>query len=186
YRRRRGAGRTVLRQGLDRGGQRAVAGSTPGGGDRTSGEGLRLGHPVPLQRQLRAGRAVARAEGRQGRAAPYPFRVRPGRSSAAVGLRIRALDGVPREARGGHVPRAVGRGAALVAVFALVCASGCTSSSAPEKEEKPDSAPAAPYRGNSGYDLPDSPFTREGTVVTATCSMGARYAGVDVQAWDAE
>lgn len=78
-----------------------------------------------------------------------------------------------------------GRVAALVAALAVVvCAPGCTSSS--EKREKPESSPAAPYRGNRGYDLPDDPFTREGTVVTATCSMGARYAGVNVEAWDAE
>ncbi|WP_399892092.1 hypothetical protein ACGH7X_32650 [Streptomyces sp. BBFR51] len=44
----------------------------------------------------------------------------------------------------------------------------------------------APYLGNRGYALPDSPFTREDTVVTATCGMGARYAAVTLRAWDAE
>lgn len=48
-------------------------------------------------------------------------------------------------------------------------------------------APEPPPRGmgNDGYSLPDTPFTREGTVVTATCLMGARYASVSVEAWDA-
>ncbi|MFE0186581.1 hypothetical protein [Streptomyces sp. NPDC058989] len=43
-----------------------------------------------------------------------------------------------------------------------------------------------PYLGNRGYALPDSPFTRKGTVITATCNMGARYASISVQAWDPE
>lgn len=75
--------------------------------------------------------------------------------------------------------------AVLVAVLAVLCVQGCGSSQS-EEEEGPEPGPSAPYWGNRGYTLPDSPFTREGTVVTATCSMGARYAGVDVQAWDPE
>jgi hypothetical protein len=79
-----------------------------------------------------------------------------------------------------------GRVSVLVAVLAVLCVQGCSSSQS-AKEEEPEPAPsAAPYRGNRGYALPDSPFTRAGTVVTATCSMGARYAGVNVQAWDPE
>ncbi|MEU8348801.1 hypothetical protein [Streptomyces sp. NPDC048845] len=68
-------------------------------------------------------------------------------------------------------------------MLAVVCVPGC-SSAQPVEEQTPQPRPPAPYWGNRGYTLPDSPFTREGTVVTATCSMGARYAGVNVQAWD--
>ncbi|WP_308401149.1 hypothetical protein [Streptomyces sp. AC512_CC834] len=82
------------------------------------------------------------------------------------------------------LPALRGKAAVLVAVLAVLCVPGCSGPSSEEKE--PDPGPSAPYRGNRGYALPDSPFTREGTVVTATCSMGARYAGVSVQAWDAE
>lgn len=78
-----------------------------------------------------------------------------------------------------------GKAAVLVTVLAVLCVPGCDSSPS-EKEEAPQPRPSAPYRGNRGYTLPDSPFTREGTVVTATCSMGARYVGVEVQAWDPE
>ncbi|GGV60064.1 hypothetical protein [Streptomyces massasporeus] len=78
-----------------------------------------------------------------------------------------------------------GRAAVLVAVLAVLCVQGCGSSQS-KKEAGPAPGPSAPYWGNRGYALPDSPFTREGTVVTATCSMGARYAGVNVQAWDPE
>ncbi|MGW4106186.1 hypothetical protein [Streptomyces sp. NPDC004976] len=78
-----------------------------------------------------------------------------------------------------------GKAAVLVAALAVLCVQGCGSSQS-EEEEGPAPAPSAPYWGNRGYALPDSPFTREGAVVTATCSMGARYAGVNVQAWDPE
>ncbi|MCF4135716.1 hypothetical protein L1856_00350 [Streptomyces sp. Tue 6430] len=78
-----------------------------------------------------------------------------------------------------------GRVAVLVAVLTVLCVQGCGSPQS-EEEEKPEPGPSAPYRGNRGYPLADSPFTRKGTVVTATCSMGARYAGVNVQAWDPE
>ncbi|MFP8905835.1 hypothetical protein [Streptomyces atacamensis] len=74
-------------------------------------------------------------------------------------------------------------GKVLAFVLAVLCVQACN---AQPKEEKPDPKPSAPYRGNRGYDLPDGPFTREGTVVTASCSMGARYAAVAVQAWDPE
>jgi hypothetical protein len=83
------------------------------------------------------------------------------------------------------LPALRGKAAVLVAVLALLCVQGCGSSQS-EEEEGPAPASSAPYWGNRGYALPDSPFTREDTVVTATCSMGARYAGVDVQAWDPE
>ncbi|MDQ1007227.1 hypothetical protein QFZ82_001712 [Streptomyces sp. V4I23] len=73
--------------------------------------------------------------------------------------------------------------AVVLAVLAVLCVQACSSQ---PKEEKPTPEPSAPYRGNRGYTLPDSPFTREGTVVTASCSMGARYAAVSVQAWDPE
>ncbi|MFC5958159.1 hypothetical protein ACFP51_27995 [Streptomyces pratens] len=75
--------------------------------------------------------------------------------------------------------------AAVVVVLAVLCVQGCSSSPS-EEEERPEPSLSAPYRGNRGYTLPDSPFTREGTVVTATCNMGARYVGVSVQAWDPE
>ncbi|MFC9407867.1 hypothetical protein ACFRAA_22995 [[Kitasatospora] papulosa] len=92
-----------------------------------------------------------------------------------------------RQARGGTLLRATltGKAAALVAVLTILCVQGCDSSR-PQEEEAPEAGRSAPYRGNSGYSLPDSSFTRDGTVVTATCSMGARYAGVNVQAWDPE
>ncbi|MDT0608679.1 hypothetical protein [Streptomyces lancefieldiae] len=83
------------------------------------------------------------------------------------------------------LPALTGKVAVLVAVLAVLCVQGCGSSRS-EGEEGPEPGPSAPYRGNRGYTLPDSPFTREDTVVTATCSMGARYAGVNVQAWDPE
>ncbi|MEV5512889.1 hypothetical protein AB0L50_08035 [Streptomyces flaveolus] len=73
----------------------------------------------------------------------------------------------------------------LVAVLSVLCVQGCGSSRS-EGEERPEPGPSAPYWGNRGYTLPDSPFTRDDVVVTATCSMGARYAGVNVQAWDPE
>ncbi|MET9391170.1 hypothetical protein ABZY20_12255 [Streptomyces sp. NPDC006624] len=75
--------------------------------------------------------------------------------------------------------------AVLVAVLTVLCVQGCGSSPS-EEEEAPQPGPSAPYWGNRAYTLPDSPFTREGAVVTATCSMGARFAGVNVQAWDPE
>ncbi|MEV7796737.1 hypothetical protein AB0O68_32955 [Streptomyces sp. NPDC087512] len=83
------------------------------------------------------------------------------------------------------LPALRGKVAVLVAVLAVLCVPGCGSSQS-EEEETPEPGPSAPYWGNRGYTLPDSPFTREGTVVTATCSMGGRYAGVNVQAWDPE
>ncbi|WP_244328881.1 hypothetical protein [Streptomyces marokkonensis] len=78
-----------------------------------------------------------------------------------------------------------GRAAVLVAALTVLCVQGCGTSQS-EEEEGPAPGPSAPYWGNRGYPLPDSPFTREDAVVTATCSMGARYAGVNVQAWDPE
>ena len=78
-----------------------------------------------------------------------------------------------------------GKAAVLAAVLAVLGVQGCGSSQ-PAEEEGPEPGPSAPYWGNRGYTLPNSPFTREDTVVTVTCSMGARYAGVNVQAWDPE
>lgn len=78
-----------------------------------------------------------------------------------------------------------GRVAVLAAVLTVLCVQGC-GSSASDDEKRPEPVPSAPYWGNRGYALPDGPFTREDTVVTATCNMGARYAGVDVQAWNPE
>ncbi|MFG3249507.1 hypothetical protein [Streptomyces sp. NPDC048187] len=71
----------------------------------------------------------------------------------------------------------------LAAVLTLLGLQGCSSSQSEEENGK-EQNPSAPYRGNRGYTLPDSPFTRQGMVVTATCSMGARFAGVNVQAWE--
>ncbi len=76
--------------------------------------------------------------------------------------------------------------AVVLVVLALLCVQACSSQPTKEKPDLRSSAPSAPYLGNRGYALPDSPFTRKGTVVTATCSMGARYAAVSVQAWDPE
>lgn len=71
----------------------------------------------------------------------------------------------------------------LAAVLALLCAPACSSQ---PSEKQPDSGPSTQYQGNEAYTLPDTPFTRKGTVITATCLMGARYAGVSVQAWNPE
>ncbi|MEU6455627.1 hypothetical protein [Streptomyces sp. NPDC047065] len=73
--------------------------------------------------------------------------------------------------------------AVLAAALILLGLQGCSSSQSEEEKGK-EQDPSAPYRGNRGYTLSDSPFTRQGTVVTATCSMGARFAGVNVQAWE--
>ncbi|MET9686036.1 hypothetical protein [Streptomyces coeruleorubidus] len=78
-----------------------------------------------------------------------------------------------------------GKVAVLVAVLAVLCVQGCSSQSEEKEGPEPEEpSPSAPYRGNRAYALPDSAFTRKGTVVTATCHMGARYAAVSVQAWD--
>lgn len=82
-------------------------------------------------------------------------------------------------------PSLADKAVALV-VLALLCLQACSSQPSKEKPDSRPSAPSAPYLGNRGYALPDSPFTRKDTVVTATCSMGARYAAVSVQAWDPE
>ncbi|MGW0533402.1 hypothetical protein [Streptomyces sp. NPDC003032] len=62
----------------------------------------------------------------------------------------------------------------------------CTSQPSAERPASGASARSAPYLGNRGYALPDSPFTRKDTVITARCAMGARYVGVVVTAWDPE
>ncbi|MBB5480429.1 hypothetical protein [Micromonospora parathelypteridis] len=77
--------------------------------------------------------------------------------------------------RFGVAPRAV------AVTLAVLCLAACSS---PPKAEKQGSGPATANRGNDGYDLPDTPFTRKGAVITATCSIGARAAAVVVQAWD--
>ncbi|MET9355058.1 hypothetical protein ABZY14_19035 [Streptomyces sp. NPDC006617] len=70
--------------------------------------------------------------------------------------------------------------------LAVLCVQGCSAQPAEEKPASKSSASAAPYLGNRDYVLPDSPFTRDDTVVTATCGMGARFAAVTVRAWDPE
>ncbi|TYP13757.1 hypothetical protein FHV95_102214 [Streptomyces coelicolor] len=70
--------------------------------------------------------------------------------------------------------------------LAALCVQGCSAQPAEEKPAPTSSASAAPFLGNRDYVLPDSPFTRDDTVVTATCGMGARYAAVTVRAWDPE
>ncbi|PYC68521.1 hypothetical protein C7C45_18860 [Micromonospora arborensis] len=70
----------------------------------------------------------------------------------------------------------------IVAVaLAVLCAAACSST---PKAEKPDAGPPTGNRGNDGYALADTPFTRKGSVITATCSIGARAAAVSVQAWN--
>ncbi|MDT0468633.1 hypothetical protein [Streptomyces gibsoniae] len=82
-------------------------------------------------------------------------------------------------------PAVVGKAVALV-VLAVLRVQACSPQPGREKPDSGPSAPSAPYLGNRGYTLPDSPFTRRGTVVTATCDMGARWASVSVRAWDPE
>ncbi|MER7109483.1 hypothetical protein [Streptomyces sp. NPDC000229] len=76
--------------------------------------------------------------------------------------------------------------AALFAVLATLPLQACTSQPSAEKPTSGSSARSAPYLGNHGYALPDTPFTRENTVVTARCAMGARYVAVALTAWDPE
>jgi hypothetical protein len=80
------------------------------------------------------------------------------------------------------VRRALARRTAAV-VLAVLCVHACSPQ--PSKE-KPGSRPSAQRQGNSAYSLPDTPFTRKGTVVTADCLIGARYAAISVQAWNPE
>ncbi|UXY23046.1 hypothetical protein N8I84_33355 [Streptomyces cynarae] len=82
-------------------------------------------------------------------------------------------------------PAVVGKAVAFL-VLAVLCVQACSPQPAKEKPDSRPSVPAAPYLGNRGYALPASPFTRKGTVVTATCNMGSRWASVSVQAWDPE
>ncbi|MBU6529530.1 hypothetical protein HZS56_00090 [Streptomyces sp. A108] len=79
----------------------------------------------------------------------------------------------------------VGRIAALV-LLAVLCVQGCSAEPSKEKRNTPTSVPSAPDDGNREYALPDSPFTREDTVITATCGSASGGVGVLVQAWDAE
>ncbi|MCX4400025.1 hypothetical protein OG887_44050 (plasmid) [Streptomyces sp. NBC_00053] len=76
--------------------------------------------------------------------------------------------------------------AAVLAALAVLPLQACTSQPSTDKPASGSSARSAPYLGNRGYALPDSPFTRENTVVTARCGVGARYVGVVVTAWDPE
>ncbi|MFI1293932.1 hypothetical protein ACH4VM_36870 [Streptomyces sp. NPDC020792] len=76
--------------------------------------------------------------------------------------------------------------AVALVVLAVLCLPACSPQPAKKKPGSGPSASSAPYLGNRGYALPDSPFTRKGTVVTASCSMGSRWASVAVQAWDPE
>ncbi|HEV7931739.1 MAG TPA: hypothetical protein VGP70_05385, partial [Actinomadura sp.] len=71
----------------------------------------------------------------------------------------------------------------VAVVLAVLCVQACSSQ--PSKE-KPGSGPSAGYQGNVGYALPNTPFTRKGAVVTATCLIGAHAAAVSVQAWNPE
>lgn len=80
-------------------------------------------------------------------------------------------------------PAVVGKALAFL-VLVVLCVQACSPQPGKDKPGSRPSAPAAPYLGNRGYALSDSPFTRKGTVVTATCSMGSRWASVSVQAWD--
>ncbi|MFC9607503.1 hypothetical protein ACFTTN_29125 [Streptomyces niveus] len=69
---------------------------------------------------------------------------------------------------------------AVTATAALLLGS-CTTTS---DDSDPDAKPSPRTEDEGGtYTPPDSPFTRENTVVTASCEMGARYAAVAVRAW---
>ncbi|MFG1807810.1 hypothetical protein [Streptomyces sp. NPDC049040] len=78
--------------------------------------------------------------------------------------------------------------ATALTVLAALCIPACSTSShrqvRKDQTGKPAARTSAPYLGNRGYALPDSPFTHKGTVVTATCEMGARSGAVSVRAWD--
>ncbi|MFF4865584.1 hypothetical protein ACWCRF_28675 [Streptomyces sp. NPDC002405] len=74
-------------------------------------------------------------------------------------------------------------GKAVALVLAFLCVQACSTQPGKEKQNP---GPSAPYLGNRGYDLPDSPFTRKDTIVTAACSIGSRWASVSVRAWDPE
>ncbi|MGW5201577.1 hypothetical protein [Streptomyces spiralis] len=80
-------------------------------------------------------------------------------------------------------PVVASRTVALV-VLALLWVQACSAQPAKNRPSSRPSTPSAPYLGNRAYAVPDSPFTRKDTVVTATCDMGARYASVAVRAWD--
>jgi hypothetical protein len=67
---------------------------------------------------------------------------------------------------------------------AVLAVLGATACGAQPATETPDNAPETRYLGNDGYPVPDSPFTREGAVITASCLLGGRGAAVSVQAWD--
>ncbi|MFJ8357843.1 hypothetical protein [Streptomyces sp. NPDC093984] len=82
-------------------------------------------------------------------------------------------------------PAVVGKAVALV-VLALLCVQACSAQPAKDRPDSRPSIPSAPYLGNRAYAVPDSPFTRKDTVVTATCSMGSRWGSVSVRAWDPE
>ncbi|MBM7493809.1 hypothetical protein JOD64_005031 [Micromonospora luteifusca] len=69
----------------------------------------------------------------------------------------------------------------MAVALAVLCAAACSST---PKAQKQGSGPPTGNRGNDGYALADTPFTRKGAVITATCSIGARAAAVSVQAWD--
>lgn len=79
----------------------------------------------------------------------------------------------------------VGR-AVTLALLAVLCVPGCSAESSKEKPDTATSAPPAPYHGNREHVLPDSPFTREDTVISASCGSASGGVGVLVQAWDPE
>ncbi|MDG4785384.1 hypothetical protein O7626_05450 [Micromonospora sp. WMMD1102] len=76
--------------------------------------------------------------------------------------------------------RAVTRRTATV-LLAVLCLGACTSGPG---GKKPDPEPPVAYQGNDAYPMPDTPFTRKGSVITASCLLGGRYAAVAVEAWD--
>lgn len=83
--------------------------------------------------------------------------------------------------------RAVAAGLALA--LTTLTALGVNACSPQPSKEKPAPRPPARHQGDSGnsaYKLPDTPFTRRDTVITATCLIGARFAAISVQAWDPE
>ncbi|MFD6189914.1 hypothetical protein [Streptomyces sp. NPDC060275] len=78
------------------------------------------------------------------------------------------------------------KAAVVPLALAVLSVQGCSAQPGEEKPAAKRSGPEAPFLGNRGYALPDTAFTRDDSVVTATCGMGARYAAVTVRAWDPE
>ncbi|MDX3077495.1 hypothetical protein [Streptomyces sp. MI02-7b] len=71
-------------------------------------------------------------------------------------------------------------GRVLVATTVILLLGSCTTESGSGAS---DTGARSRSRATGEYAPPDSPFSREDTVVTATCETGARFAAVAVRAW---